>query len=143
MKNRGFTLIELMIVVAVIAILATIAIPQYQNYLNRARWADNLSAMVGLKTAISECLQSESNVPIACDTLAELNAGGYTDIATMPVPRYGTATLTAGTAAIVITGTPNAGGCVVTVTPVPTPAALNWTTVLTTTPTCTKANTGF
>ena len=143
MRKNGFTLIELLVVIAIIGILAAIAVPQYQQYLNRARWADNVSTFGGLKIAIAECMQSEASIPTACDTLTELNAGGYSDIAAMPVPKYGTATPTTGTAAIVITGSAQAGGCILTMTPVAGNAALTWQMSLTAAAGCNRNTTGF
>lgn len=60
MKNnqQGFTLIELMIVVAIIAILAAIAIPQYQNYVARSQMSRAMGEVGALKTAVEDCLAS-------------------------------------------------------------------------------------
>ena len=57
--QKGFTLIELMIVIAIIGILAAIAIPAYQNYTIRSQVTEGLSLADGWKTSVAEYLRSE------------------------------------------------------------------------------------
>ncbi|WP_250628458.1 pilin [Pinirhizobacter soli] len=64
MKNtRGFTLIELMIVVAIIAILAAIAIPAYQDYTIRAQVAEGITLSTGAKTAVWDFFADKGRLP--------------------------------------------------------------------------------
>ena len=58
-KQQGFTLIELMIVVAIIGILAAIAIPSYQDYTARAQVSEAVSLSAGLKTPLAEYYQTK------------------------------------------------------------------------------------
>ena len=56
--QKGFTLIELMIVVAIIGILAAIALPAYQDYTKKARFTEVISIANGYKTAVGICIQT-------------------------------------------------------------------------------------
>lgn len=65
-EQKGFTLIELMIVVAIIGILAAVAIPAYQNYVVRSKVANAISSVNTLKTAVAICYQEAGGVLAEC-----------------------------------------------------------------------------
>jgi type IV pilus assembly protein PilA len=81
MTHKGFTLIELMIVVAIIGILAAIAIPQYQNYVARAQVSEALVLMSGAKTGVAEHYMTTGSFPDDNEAagLATTITGNYVD----------------------------------------------------------------
>ncbi|GAA3716530.1 type IVa pilus major pilin TapA [Oceanisphaera sediminis] len=68
-RQGGFTLIELMIVVAIVAILAAVALPAYQTYTKRAKFSEVIAAVGPAKTAVEVCVQGavDDTAAAGCD----------------------------------------------------------------------------
>ena len=121
-KQQGFTLIELMIVVAIVGILAAIAIPAYQDYTTRARVSEAIGFAAAAKTAVSESVISTGSLPAnnAAAGLAAADAISSTYVESL--------TIASGVITVAIKSTQNttvdAGSIVLT--PTVTSAGVNW-----------------
>src|SRR5690554_3105542 len=111
--QQGFTLIELMIVVAIIGILAAVAIPQYQNYIGSSQVSRVMGETGAIRTAIENCMMNgvtEANCELGWSESNLLNgSGGVTTNQTGLVVTY---SLTAGTASIAATFGQNASSAI-------------------------------
>jgi type IV pilus assembly protein PilA len=95
--QKGFTLIELMIVVAIIGILAAVALPAYQDYTIRAKNSEVILAASSCRTSITEVVQSATTLPAAggwgCET-ATASSQYVAKVETLATPSVGTILVT-------------------------------------------------
>lgn len=127
-RQSGFTLIELMIVVAIIGIIASIALPIYQDYALRTKVGEGLSVALAAKQAVAETYNSKGSFPTAGNVSYGL------PLAASINGNYVSSISAAGTSGVITieyrqlaAGSVNSGDTVI-LTPVTSlPGALNWT----------------
>ena len=115
--QKGFTLIELMIVVAIIGILAAVALPAYQDYTVRARASELLLAASSARTAVTEMCQLNNG----CTSITGVAINSTKFVADGTVAANGTVTVNANSTTLGTTGFS------VTLTPTWTGSTVNWT----------------
>jgi prepilin-type N-terminal cleavage/methylation domain-containing protein len=126
-QQSGFTLIELMIVVAIIGILAAIAIPQYADYTQRTKLAGAVAGLATYKTTVALCIQ-DLGVETGCN--ANTNSIPAAIAAAGTINYITSVAVLNGTITMVSTGTTGVGAGLLAITLNPTTvagsAALNW-----------------
>jgi type IV pilus assembly protein PilA len=110
--QKGFTLIELMIVVAIIGILAAVAIPAYSNYTTKAHFAEIITLSGALKTGVEACVSDGTCMAAGVLTLPALptTAAGTGDLPALPSATTNLSTMAITTAGVITGTATNSGG---------------------------------
>ena len=123
-KQDGFTLIELMIVIAIIAILASLALPAYQTYAKKAKFSEVVMATTAVKSAIDICYQTKGDLALCDGTDSQPVANSATNATAGDFVE--TVVVTADTAVITATGASPVDGAAYVIAPTPANGSLTW-----------------